>query len=101
MLRLWARSPVGGMGEATYPCISHSSMFLFLSFSLPSSLSFMKPLRGKFVCDYFLQNLLRQLPQRIEKPVNRPRGIKDIGTHMKGKAKTQAQMIMRNNEITL
>ena len=36
---LWARSPVGGMWVATDKCCSHTSMFLFLSFSLPPPLS--------------------------------------------------------------
>ena len=34
---LWARSPVGGVQEAT--CFSHTSIFLSLSLSLPSGLS--------------------------------------------------------------
>ena len=39
MLGLWTRSPVGDMQEATDQCISHTSMFLSLSFSLLSPLS--------------------------------------------------------------
>ena len=35
----WARSPTGDMWEATCWCISYTSMFLSLSFSLPSHLS--------------------------------------------------------------
>ena len=36
---LWARSPVGGVGEVTDGCIARTSTFLSLSFSLPSPLS--------------------------------------------------------------
>ena len=36
---LWARSLVGGVREATNPCISHTLMSLSLPFSFPSSLS--------------------------------------------------------------
>ena len=45
---LWARSPVGGVPEATDRCVSHTVMFLSLSFFLPSPLSknnFLKRLR--------------------------------------------------------
>ena len=36
---LWARSLVGGVGEAADQCFCHTSMFLSLSFCLPSPLS--------------------------------------------------------------
>ena len=36
---LWARSLVGGVQEATNPCFSHTSVFLYLYLSLPSPLS--------------------------------------------------------------
>ena len=39
MSGLQARSPVGGVQEATNQSISCTSVFLFLSFSLPSPLS--------------------------------------------------------------
>ena len=36
---LWARFPGGGVRGTTSPCFSHTSVFLSLSFSLPSPLS--------------------------------------------------------------
>ena len=39
MAGFWARSPVGGMQEATNQCFSLIYMFLSFSFSLPSPLS--------------------------------------------------------------
>ena len=39
MPELQARSPVGGVGEATDQCISHTSLFFSLFFSLHSPLT--------------------------------------------------------------
>ena len=44
---LWARSPVGGLREAADLCVSHTSMFLSLSFSFSTPLSKNKKIKSQ------------------------------------------------------